>query len=194
MLPLDCDSGGLFAAIIEAWLTRSITRQEQEATGYGEVLHEHHELRLIAQVVVKHERGDQAKAGESQRDSARLVTDDDGKARAHFEQDGWVNQDAGYTHGFHVTLRAFDGADLVESCEDEYQGDQNATAKTVKRIEFMHESSPGLSLLALQLARWIGARETVARNLPVAADLLQDEQLLIAFGHFVTRGIDLDRA
>ena len=114
-------------------MTCAITRQEQEATGHCEVFHEQHELRLIAQVAVKDERGDQAKSRECQRDDARLVADDDCKACPHFEQDRWINQDTGYTHGFHVTLRAFDGADFVESSEDKDQGNQYATAETAKR-------------------------------------------------------------
>ena len=39
-------------------------------------------------------------------------------------------------------------------------------------------------------ARWLGAGKTVARNLPVVVDLLQDEQFLVAFVGFIACGLN----
>ncbi len=67
---------------------------------------------------------------------------------------------------------------------------QEATGQAEYWIEFIHGVLPECIPESDGLASWVGGGKGIARNLPVAADLLQNEQLLVALGDLVARGVD----
>ena len=79
--------------------------------------------------------------------------------------------------------------DLADTRKPEDQRKHHATGQARYWIEFIHGRFRRTSE-ADGLAPRIGGGKAVAGNLPVAVDLVQNEQLLVAFGDFVARGVD----
>ncbi len=67
---------------------------------------------------------------------------------------------------------------------------QESTGKAEYWAEFIHGVLPECIPEADGLAPRVDGGKGVAGNLPVAVDLSQNEQLLVAFGDFVARSVD----
>ncbi|MNL27088.1 hypothetical protein D3C87_1486550 [compost metagenome] len=116
-------------AVVDAEGTGTEGHDLDQATGHREVLQEVEQLVLVAQRVVKDERGGDREDGQSERDGPGAVARQQQQAAAQFDGNGRqvAQQRRGQAHRGDVALGRLGRCDLAKSADDEDRRQEDAS-------------------------------------------------------------------